>query len=77
MAMVRGPEVWVDALPAGDFRECARYCRENPIFGGFDDQNARTQVVTFAGGRTDYSVSAGVGMGVRTPRLGATRKSRN
>ena len=43
MAMVRGPEVWVDALPAGDFRECARYCRENPIFGGFDDQNVRTQ----------------------------------
>jgi len=41
--MVRGPEAWVDRLHAGDFRECARYCRENCIFGRFHDQNARTQ----------------------------------
>ena len=41
--MVRGPEAWVDALPAGDFRECARFGRENCVFGGFHDNNVRTQ----------------------------------
>ena len=43
LAMVRGPEAWVDALPAGDFRECARFGRENCLFGGFHDNNVRTQ----------------------------------
>jgi len=45
--------------------------------GDFTTKTCALRVVTFTGGCTHYSASAGFGVGIRTPRLGATRKSRN